>query len=364
MTGARHIVPLIALCIAHPALLHAQADDIRPVPSGPAVSLQQMQAACDATLVDRTAGDHRADPYNPAVAGAAAVLARIRPIFAAFAPNGFETRTGGTVFNPNYGMPANMQPWNFHVLAYPYSCLSSGRVDLNDHYAISAYITINDGLGHGPYTVPDDFSPEGYNSDDTMLGFHRLQHEWLVDDLPQARNGFFHISSDYQDIYWFTRGGQLPYSYVSREEFLRKQLSILQSALAHERSEMQRNYAAMGQPFDESVVATIYGPLYQKPIARYQDLLTQPTAWLQQPTLVHVNMSGEDYGYVFLDTMQPGEEVYVPVKPNPDYLDASKAAGEPQYIVIRLSNDQKRGEYFLLRDQIEQNIDMFKSLVN
>ena len=39
------------------------------------------------------------------------------------------------------------------------------------------------------------------------------------------------------------------------------------------------------------------------------------------------------------------------------------AAGEPQYIVIRLGNQAKRGEYYQLRDLIEQNAEVFKSLV-
>src|SRR5690606_3303883 len=116
--------------------------------------------------------------------------------------------------------------------------------------------------------------------------------------------------------------------------------------------------------FDASTFDDIYGLVYQKPIARYETLLRQPAAWLQQPTIAQVNQSGEDIGYIFLDTVRAGDEVYVPVKPSPDYLDASKAAGEPQYIVIRLTNDQRRGEYFQLRDQIEQNLEIFRSLVD
>lgn len=181
MTGTRHLALVLAVLLAQPVLLHAQADDIRPVP-----------------------------------AGAAAVLAQIRPLFAGFTPNGFETRTGGTVSTVNYG-------------------------------------------------------------------------------LPQARNGYYHFSSDYRDIYWFTRDGRLPFSYVSREEFLRRQLSILQAAMAHERSEMERNYASIGQQFDASTFDDIYGLVYQKPIARYETLLRQPAAWLQQPTIAQVNRNTSSF---------------------------------------------------------------------
>lgn len=359
MTGSRSLAPLLAALLAQPALLHAQA-----VPEGPAVPLQQMQSACDPDLVSRTAGQRKDDTYNPGLAGAAAVLEKLRPVFTGFAPNGFETRTGGTVFSANYGMPDNMQPWNFHVLAYPYSCLSNGSFDRDGHYAFSAYITINDGLDHGAYTLPDDYIPDGYETEDTMFGFYRLHEDWLVDGLPEARNGYYHFSSDDRDIYWFTRDGQFPFSYVSREEFLRKQISIKQAAMAHDRKKMEESYTAIGQPFDASQFEDLFRTLYQGPIDRYEALLKQPATWLQQPAIAQLDWNGDDAGYVILDAVPPGEYALVPVKPNPGYLDASKALGEPQYIVIRLDNQSQRGAYFQLRERIEQNVEVFRSLVD
>ncbi len=341
-------------------------DDVRPVPSGPAVPLAEMQASCDASAVGRTSGARGDDAFNPRVAGAAAVLAQIKPMFAGFAPNGFETRTGGTVFTPEYGMPAYMHPWNFRVLSYPYSCLSNGRFDKDGHYAFSAYISINTGLHHGAYRLPTDFDPNNQNArdEDSRFGFYSLFGEWLVNGLPQAEDGYVHIRSEYEDTYWFTRGGRLPFEYVSREEFLRKQIGLVQKALAHERSEMTRNYAAAGQQLDDATFDSIFGKLYQKPLVRYQQLLTQPPEWLQQQALVRINPEGEDMGYEFLDASQVGRDVRVPVKPAPGYLDKSRPAGAPQYLVVRLGNQFKRGEYYLLRDLIEQNVHIFKALVD
>ena len=67
--------------------------------------------------------------------------------------------------------------------------------------------------------------------------------------------------------------------------------------------------------------------------------------------------------YEFLEASQVASGVGVPIKPSPNYLDKSKAAGEPQYIVIHLRNQAKRGEYYPLRDLIEQNEEVFKALV-
>ncbi len=342
--------------------------DITPVPSGPAVPLAQMQAGCDAGAVGRTAGARRDDAYNPRVAGAAAVLARIKPIFADFAPNGFETRTGGHVPDPGYGMPAYMRPWDFHVLGYPYSCLSNGKFFKDSHYGFSAYISINTGLDNGPYRLPFDYNPDSSNGDgtgeDSQFGFYKLWNEWLVDGLPQAKNGHFHFEGEYSDIYWFTRGGQLPFAYVSREEFLRKQIGILQTGLAHTRSEMTRGYAAAGQRPDDSTINKILAAMYEKPIARYQQLLNQPTGWLQQSAIVRMSESAEEMHYEFLEASEISAGVQVPIKPSPAYFDKSRPAGAPQYLVIRMDNHYKRGEYYQLRDLVERNVDTFKSLVN
>ncbi len=363
-------VVVLAVCVcALPQTVTAQTPgDITPVPSGPAVPLAEMQARCDASAVGRTAGVRRDDAFNPGVAGAAAVLAKIRPIFAGFAPNGFETRTGGTVFTPEYGMPAYMRPWNFHVLSYPYSCLSNGRFSQDTHYAFSAYVTINNGLDHGPYRLPLDYNPDSRNGDgtgeDSTFGFYTLRDEWLVDGLPQAKNGYFHIRGEYADSYWFTRGGQLPFAYVSREEFLRKQTGILQTGLAHTRSEMTSAYTAAGQPVDHATINTILAAMYERPIARYQQLLTQPAPWLQQPAIVRMSTSAEEASYEFLEASHIGFGAQVPIKPHPGYFDASTPAGAPQYLVIRLGNQHKRGEYDQLRDLIERNVETFKSLVD
>lgn len=365
MTLASAALVLAACACLLPQGANAQVPhDIKPVPSGSAVPLAQMQASCDANAVGRTAAARKDDAYAPNAAGAAAVLAKIKPIFAGFAPNGFETRTGGTVFTRNHGMPANMHPWNFHVLSYPYGCLSNGKFFKDGHYGFSAYVTINDGLHHGPYRLPDKFTPDSPNGDgtgeDSQFGFYTLLDDWLVDGLPQPKNGYFHIRGEYTDTYWFTRGGQLPFAYVSREEFLRKQIGILQAGATHTRSDMTRGYTGAGQPVDHATINSILATTYEKPMARYQQLLKQPAAWLQQPAIVRMTYEA---GYEFLDASQVGSGVQVPVKPSPNYLDKAKAAGEPQYIVIRLGNQAKRGEYYQLRDLIEQNAEVFKSLV-
>ena len=73
--------------------------------------------------------------------------------------------------------------------------------------------------------------------------------------------------------------------------------------------------------------------------------------------------SATDASYEILDESKVDSRVLVPIKPDPNYLDDSKAPGEPQYIVIYMKNSHRRGEYYQLRDLIEQNAEVFKALV-
>lgn len=159
------VVVVLAVCAcALPQTAMSQTpDDITPIPSGPAVPLAEMQARCDASAVGRTAGARRDGAFNPGVAGAAEVLAKIKPVVSGFAPNGFETRTGGTVSTGEDGMPAFMRPWDFHVLSYPYACLPNGNFWRDVHYGFSMYLFINTGLGYGAYRLPTDFNPNSPN---------------------------------------------------------------------------------------------------------------------------------------------------------------------------------------------------------
>jgi len=344
--------------------------NIKPVPTGPAVPLAQMQANCDKEAVMRTAAVRKETPYNPKFPGASAVQAKIKPVFADFAPNGFETEGGGIVYasSGSAWQPAYMRPWGYAVSSHPYGCLSNGKFYKDSHFAIVAYVEINQGLGDGPYALPAHFDPNSENSDhyseDAKLGFFRLYNHWLVNGLPQAKDGYFHVPDEYTDLYLFTRDGRLPFAYVTREEFLRKQIEILQVGMADERSKQERAFASAGQQPDYSRIDPILAYGYEKPIARYRQLLNQPAAWLQQPTIVRPNRGSDDASYEFFDAPPGGSDVLVPIKPDPTYLNPSKPAGAPQYLFVHLKNSHARGEYYQLRDLVERNVDTFKSLVD
>jgi len=342
--------------------------NIKPVPTGPAVPLAQMQANCDKEAVGRTAALRKDDPSRPGVPGSGPVLDKLKAVFADFAPNGYETHAGTHVMGRAHEMPAYMTTWTYSVLGYPYGCLSNGKFFKDGHYALSAYIFINGSLGDGPYRHASAYNPDSSNGDgtteDAKFGFHTMWQEWMVDGLPQARNGYYHFAGDNQDIYWFTRDGRLPFAYVSREEFLRKQIAILQTELAHQRADYAR-IRANGIQYDQAKQDELFDFMYERPLARYRQWLNQPAAWLQQMAIVRGGTSAsEGAGYFLVDPSQMDARTAVPIQPDPTYLDPSKPAGAPQYLVVKLDNQHKRGEYYQLRDLVERNVETFKSLVD
>jgi hypothetical protein len=116
-------------------------------------------------------------------------------------------------------------------------------------------------------------------------------------------------------VWWLTRGGALPFRYVTRREFLNRQIEILQS----------RSTPSAGL------------------LAYYRRLLGEATddvAFVKQAPVPGLAASG----YVFTTLEDRANRVYVTV--NPDYYDRSQPKSAPQHMLIRL---KRESEAFLRR---------------
>ncbi len=106
-------------------------------------------------------------------------------------------------------------------------------------------------------------------------------------------------------VWWLTRGGALPFRFVTRREFLTKQIEIVQS----------RSTPSTGL------------------LAYYQRLLgdaTDDIAFVKQAPVPGLTESG----YVFTTLEDRANRIYVTV--NPDYYDRSVSKSAPQHMLIRL----------------------------
>ena len=168
-------------------------------------------------------------------------------------------------------------------------------------------------LGNVSVQVNMHFIGEAENGD-SSVGFSYLPRGYyqLKDKiaLPQANaEGIQEFNFvDGTTVWWFTRSGALPFRYVTRREFLNKQIEIVRS----------RSTPSAGL------------------LAYYQRLLSDATddvAFVKQAPVPGLTESG----YVFTTLEDRANRVCVTV--NPDYYDRSLPKSAPQHILIRLRHE-------------------------
>jgi len=193
------------------------------------------------------------------------------------------------------------------------------------------------------------FVGEADNSD-SSVGFSYLPRGYyqLKDKiaLPQANAEGIHEFNfvDGTTVWWLTRAGVLPFRFVTRREFLNKQIEIVRS----------RSTPSAGL------------------LAYYQRLLTDATddvAFVKQAQVPGLTESG----YVFTTLEDRANRIYVTV--NPEYYDRSLPKSAPQHILIRLRradvaflNGTGNGARHLesiqkLREIVSANLPEFRSMV-
>ncbi|HUR04211.1 MAG TPA: hypothetical protein VM347_16820 [Nonomuraea sp.] len=145
-------------------------------------------------------------------------------------------------------------------------------------------------------------------------------------------------------VWWLTRAGALPFRFVTRREFLTKQIEILRA----------KSRPSTGL------------------LAYYQRLLSDATddvAFVKEAEVPGLT----ERGYVFTTLEDRANRIYVTV--NPDYYDRSLPKSAPQHILIRLrhedmtllnhlGNGPRHLESFQkLREIVRANLPEFRSMV-
>jgi hypothetical protein len=164
------------------------------------------------------------------------------------------------------------------------------------------------------------FVDEAYNGEPSVgfsylpRGYYQLK-EGIA--LPQANaEGIREFNFvDGTTVWWLTRGGALPFRFVTKREFLNKQIEIVRS----------KSTPRPGL------------------LAYYQRLLgdaTDDVAFVKETQVPGLT----ETGFVFTTLEDRANRIYVTV--NPDYYDRSQPKSAPQHILIRL---KRADEAFLNR---------------
>lgn len=216
-------------------------------------------------------------------------------------------------------------------------CVNDKPVAMDVSYGnVSVQVNIHfvEEAGTGDSNVGFSFLPRGY---------YQLKDKIA---LPQANAEGIHEFNfrDGTTVWWLTRAGALPFRFVTKREFLNKQITILQS----------KGTSSTGL------------------LAYYQRLLRDATddiAFVKQARVSGLTESA----FVFTTLEDRANRIYVTV--NPDYYDRSLSKSAPQHILIRLrhenmaslnrlGNGPRHLESFQkLREIVRANLPEFRAMV-
>ena len=151
--------------------------------------------------------------------------------------------------------------------------------------------------GNGDSSVGFSFLPRGY--------YQRKDKTALPEANGEGIQEFNFV--DGTTVWWLTRAGVLPFRYVTRREFLEKQIEIVRSR----------------------------GGANAKRLAYYQALLGESpneVAIVKNTEVASLN----EYAYVFTTLADRESRVFVTL--NPDYYDRRQPKSAPQHVLIRLQH--------------------------
>lgn len=265
-------------------------------------------------------------------------------------------------------------PYYYLLMNFPNYC-KGGKVEKHDHSNATLLINVNNGPGIGHYydTIAI-IGRDGEVNSDAHIGYNTLNRDLIPNGrLPDLSDGWYAYggpdavyTSDY--FWWITRkGSELPFQYVTRKEFLLKQVAIQQAYIAaakrqRDNKELQNVYKQSGQldHFISSHNKNI--ALLEKTLAAYQNDLAKDQGWLNEWSVVKSQFKDGIARFVF--TGLNDSEFIVPVKPNPGYYDRKLPKSAPQFITIwlRVSEGENHSIQAMKR-VIEDNIDKFVNVV-
>lgn len=207
----------------------------------------------------------------------------------------------------------------------------------------------------------------------TNVGWFQALNSFHCPDgkLPDVSKGY-HIFGDENNYYvWFTYNGKLPFRYVTRKEFLEKQVAIIEAQikelekkmLSPEMKAAMEANPAFKEQMTEGMKTNI--AMHRKPLESYQNDLKKDAAWLKEMAIVNFSMFEGVSRYVFftmLDDLQ-NWQLSIPIMPNPGYYDSKLPKWAPQYISIHLNGNIKNEYVRNQRKLIDDNITFFKSII-
>lgn len=255
------------------------------------------------------------DTMKPAAAdaaGAKSVFNKIGKMFQQeYKPVGadvYNYLTYNTVRDSPYG-----NSYIYTLSNFSFVCINGKRSRNSEAVSTSVHINpgglLNAKFGEMPlYNDSGEVSSEAENSG----GFYALtRRECREGKLPDLSNGYHGFESGYDYQVWITYENKMPFRYVSRKEFLEKQLLIGEAKL----KELNKYYSSkdweellkMLPENKEKMLETkkTHLGMFEKPLETYRQDLKKDAAWLDEMAVVKQETVSGVFRYVFTTVGDP-----------------------------------------------------------
>ena len=306
------------------------------------------------------------------------------PLQAAYQPKGLDAAYSGSFQPVQYAQPVAY--WWYTIFAERYLCeadaLVLNKFDINTIFTTAfnyvSFLEIYD-----------------TTAADNSLGFRALREGFPVEIRPgiwqfaDVKTALGAGNEGLTKLWLITYDGQLPWSFVTRREFLLKRKRFLQKEMAAEAPRLKEKLAfweTMKKGKEQewkadparlaSYITGTHNPAiereqanhkkamqgYENGIARIDEQLSAPAGELNKWAIV-IKSTKNNFDYDFTDKMEPFAELLT--KPNPAYFKKWSSAAVPQMITVSIKYDPKNSVMVGFAKEMEKNVslDYLKSFI-
>lgn len=306
------------------------------------------------------------------------------PLQSAYQPKGIDAAYSGSFQPPQYSQ--RLAYWWYTVFAERYFC--EGNALVLNKFDINTIFTTE-------FNYVSFLEIYDTTAADNPLGFRALREGFPVEIRPgiwqfnDVKTSLGAGNQGLTKLWLITYDGQLPWSFVTRREFLQKRKRFLQKQVELEAPrlkerlagwEQQKKYKEQEWKADPARVANYvsgtHNPAieretanhkktmqsYENAIERIEGQLAAPAEDLNKPAIV-IKSTSNYLDYDFTDKLEPFAELLT--KPNPGYLKKWSSPAVPQMITVSIKYDPKNAVTAGFAKEMEQllNLDLLKSFI-
>jgi hypothetical protein len=257
-----------------------------------------------------------------------------------YTPMGVQADFNGSYDTPDREIPVNNYDYNIYFLHF----FCEGNIIKTEHETSTSLSISANRFDAKIYETPDENNAPGE-------GFYSMKK------MPVEKDGNYYFEQDASlglgvtgksRTWLITYDKKLPFSYVTKKEFLEKQKKLLLLA-------MPKSIESSKESFKTRTEQE-----YKKALAKIETLMKMPSDESGQPAIVKQDPA--DYlSYLFTSDADAFAKVLI--KPNPGYFNSKLPRSSPQFFVVNITGNEKEPVAAKVLTDLMKNFD-FPALKN